>query len=43
VNFEWDGTNKGQLVQDGSYTWRIDYTHGNGRKRTLTGHVNVLR
>jgi gliding motility-associated-like protein len=43
VNFEWDGTSNGQLVQDGSYVWRIDYTNGNGRKRTLTGHVNVLR
>ncbi len=43
VNFEWDGTYNGQLVQDGSYIWRIDYTHGNGKKRTLTGHVNVLR
>jgi gliding motility-associated-like protein len=43
VNFEWDGTFNGSLVQDGTYIWRIEYTHGYGRKETMTGHVNVLR
>ncbi|MBX2950759.1 MAG: gliding motility-associated C-terminal domain-containing protein [Crocinitomicaceae bacterium] len=40
----WDGTYNGSLVQSGTYTWKmaVKATHIDYRK-TLTGHVNVLR
>lgn len=40
----WDGTYNGAMVQSGTYTWKM--TVKNDRKdfrKTLTGHVNVLR
>ena len=40
----WDGTYKGERCQDGTYTWKLNYTH-RGAKKTeeLTGHVNLIR
>ncbi len=43
MNFEWDGTYLGVLVQDGTYTWRIDYTTRSGREDTITGHINLIK
>jgi gliding motility-associated-like protein len=43
LDFEWDATFKGTMVQDGTYTWRIDYVSNSGREVRITGHVNVLR
>ncbi|MDX2359745.1 MAG: gliding motility-associated C-terminal domain-containing protein [Crocinitomicaceae bacterium] len=40
----WDGTYGGKQVQDGTYTWRIDFkTSKNDERKLVTGHVNVLR
>lgn len=43
LDFEWDATYKGSMVQDGTYTWRIDYVSNSGREVRITGHVNVLK
>ena len=40
----WDGTYGGTIVQDGTYTWKIEFkTTINDERRMLIGHVNVLR
>ena len=40
----WDGTYGGQMVQDGTYTWRIEFkTLANDERKVIHGHVNVLR
>ena len=43
LNFEWDGTHDGELVPDGTYTYKVKYTARSGYYETLTGHINVLR
>jgi gliding motility-associated-like protein len=43
LDFEWDATYRNTIVQDGTYTWRIDYVSNSGREVMITGHVNVLR
>ncbi len=40
----WDGTYGGELVQDGSYTWKIEFKSISNDERFIhTGHVNVLK
>ena len=39
----WDGTYHGVPSPIDTYVWRIDLTERNGKKRTLFGHVNLLR
>ena len=40
----WDGTYGGKLVQDGTYTWRIEFkTTETDERRLITGHVNLIR
>ena len=40
----WDGTYNGKLVQDGTYTWKIDFkTSRTDERMQVTGHVNVIR
>ncbi|SFT70106.1 gliding motility-associated C-terminal domain-containing protein [Lishizhenia tianjinensis] len=40
----WDGTYKGKLVEDGIYTWRIEYKSlGNDERTVITGNVTVIR
>jgi gliding motility-associated-like protein len=39
----WDGTYKGKLCQDGTYTWRLIYSDKQDKKYELLGHVNLLR
>jgi len=40
----WDGTYNGELVQDGTYTWKIDFkSRVNDKKYQAVGHVNLLR
>jgi gliding motility-associated-like protein len=40
----WDGTYNGELVQDGTYTWKITAKNKkNDDKEQYVGHVNVLR
>jgi gliding motility-associated-like protein len=43
LSFEWDGTYKGTMVQDGTYTWKIKYLTNSGIEETITGHVNLMR
>lgn len=40
----WDGTYGGNLVQDGTYTWKIEFKISANDKRVMdTGHVNMIR
>lgn len=40
----WDGTYGGEIVQDGSYTWKIEFKSISNDERFIhTGHVNVLK
>jgi gliding motility-associated-like protein len=40
----WDGTYNGELMQDGTYTWKIDFkSRVNDKKYQAVGHVNLLR
>ena len=40
----WDGTYGGNLVQDGTYTWKIEFkTTANDERKVIHGHVNILR
>jgi gliding motility-associated-like protein len=43
LDFEWDGTYKGVLSQDGTYSWKITYVTSFGLEETITGHVNLIR
>jgi gliding motility-associated-like protein len=43
VNDFWDGTYKGKICQDGTYTWKLNFQDFQYRKYQLTGHVNLLR
>jgi gliding motility-associated-like protein len=42
-NQGWDGRSKGQDVQDGVYTWKIEYELYFDGNRKLVGHVTLLR
>lgn len=40
----WDGVYGGKLVQDGTYTWLIEFkTAFNDERKRITGHVNVIK
>jgi gliding motility-associated-like protein len=40
----WDGTYNGELMQNGTYTWKIDFkSRVNDKKYQAVGHVNLLR
>jgi len=40
----WDGTYGGYPVQDGTYTWKIEFkTSANDERKMVIGHVNILR
>ena len=40
----WDGTYCGQIVQDGIYTWLINFkVKSNDERKSITGHVNLIR
>ena len=39
----WDGTYKGLLCPDGTYTWKLIYKDFLNDKYQLNGHVNLLR
>lgn len=39
----WDGTFKGKESPIDTYVWRVNCTETNGSKRTVYGHVNLVR
>ena len=40
----WDGTYNGNIVQAGTYTWKIEFkTKLNDERKMVVGHVNLLR
>lgn len=40
----WDGTYHEKLVQDGSYTWKIEFqTSESDARKVVVGHVNVVK
>jgi gliding motility-associated-like protein len=40
----WDGTYGGRVIQDGVYSWTIEFkTSANDERMTISGHVNLLR
>ncbi|MCH2231721.1 MAG: gliding motility-associated C-terminal domain-containing protein [Crocinitomicaceae bacterium] len=42
--FGWDGHYGNKRVQDGTYTWKIDFKESETDKRhMITGHVNLIR
>lgn len=44
VTESWDGTYKGRIVQDGTYTWKLSYTDTIRFIETeLVGHVTLIR
>jgi gliding motility-associated-like protein len=43
LNESWDGTYGGVVCQDGTYTWKVEYTDINANEVRLIGHVNLLR
>ena len=42
-NEGWDGRSNGKDVQDGVYTWKIEYELYFDGNRKLVGHVTLLR
>jgi len=43
LNKAWDGTFKGEPVQEDVYVWRIIYTDARNKRHKLIGHVTVYR
>ena len=44
VNMGWDGSYHGSLVNDGTYSWRIQFgLLGSDKDEIITGHVVVVR
>lgn len=40
----WDGTYHGEMVQEGTYVWKIRYsTKDDSESHVITGHVNMVR
>ncbi len=42
MDFKWDGTFHGKRVQDGTYTWKLNYRPNREIEQMMTGHINVL-
>ena len=43
LDFIWDGTYEGRYVADGTYSYKIEFLTNSERRKTIVGHVNVLR
>lgn len=44
ATFGWDGTYNGRYVQDGSYTWKLEFKLISSDERRIdTGHLNMIR
>lgn len=43
LDFIWDGTYTGLYVPDGIYTYKIEFLTNSERRKTIVGHVSVLK
>jgi gliding motility-associated-like protein len=43
LDFAWDGTYRGMLVPDGTYTWKLIYRKNRSQEQQMTGHINVIK
>jgi len=45
INHFWDGTHgrKNKVVQEGTYTWKIEFTSSQNLDKTMVGHINLLK
>lgn len=43
LNFAWDGSYNGQIVGDGTFTYKVRFLTNSERRKTIVGHVNVLK
>lgn len=43
IKIGWDGTYKGTICQDGTYTWKISYKDLRDNEFKRVGHVNLIR
>lgn len=43
LDFAWDGTYRGTIVPDGTYTWKLIYRRNRSQEQQLTGHINVIK
>ena len=43
IDETWDGTYKGQMCQDGTYTWKATLIDLQGEEHLFTGHINLIR
>lgn len=44
VDYGWNGSFAGEIAQDGTYTWKIEFRSLRGYIREpITGHVNILK
>ena len=44
ANVGWDGTYGGVLMQDGTYTWKIEFkTTQSDERKVVVGHVNIIK
>ena len=43
IDENWDGTYKGQMCQDGTYTWKATLIDLQGEEHLFTGHINLIR
>lgn len=39
----WDGTYKGEICQDGTYTWKLSYKDLKENEYKRVGHINLIR
>ena len=39
----WDGVYKGNIVENGEYLWKLEFTDINNKVHNKVGHVNVIR
>jgi gliding motility-associated-like protein len=40
----WDGTYHGRVIQDGTYSWRVEFkTISSDERMVVHGHVNIIR
>ena len=43
INQGWDGAFQGNIVQDGTYIWKINFRWYDQRTYQLTGHITLIK